>query len=357
MDIKKIAPSDIKSLRLNSSYKSFLKDIKNRIKVSQFKIAQVANQELITFYWELGKLILSQQKVSTWGDKIIDALAIDLQRSFPDTKGFSRTNLHSMRLFAEIYPSKEIVQTLSGQLPWSHNVLLISRLKDAKQREWYATQAIQQNWSYRRLQSEIKSDLHTRQAHESTKITNFSDRLSGKQSNLAIEMIKDPYRFDFLSFNSDAHEIEIQKGLVSHVRQFLLALGQGFAFYDSKYSLRVSNKSFEIDLLMYHTRLHCYVVIELKRGDFKPKDTGQLNFYLSAVDEQLKMPEDNPTIGLLLCENKDRVIAEYALRDVNKPIGISEFNLSKALPKILQENLPSIKEIEAELNSQEIKDN
>jgi len=339
-----------RSLQLDSSYKSLLRDIKSRIKKARLKASLAANQEIILFYWELGRLIIDQQKQSSWGDKLIDALADDLQNSFPESKGFSRSNLHNMKRFAENYPSIEIVQALPGQLPWTHNVVLLERLKTNEERAWYANQVIENGWSYRVLIQEIQNKLYKRQGSKTLKTTNFHDRLPNPQSDLAQETIRDPYRFHFLTLGDDAHEKEVQKGLVSHVTQFLLALGQGFTFYASAYSLKVSNKTFQIDILMYHTRLHCYVVIELKRGDFHPKDAGQLNFYLSAVDKQLKTPEDNPTIGLILCEKKDRVIAEYALQDVNKPIGISVYELSKALPKKLKDQLPTIEEIETELN-------
>lgn len=306
---------------------------------------------MIKFYWEIGKLIIEKQKISSWGDKLIGALAIDLKKSFPDTQGFSRSNLHSMRKFAETYPTLEIVQALPGQLPWTHNLILLERVKVQEARLWYAQQAIENGWSYRMLMAQIKEEPYGDLSRKVPKTTNFKIKLSSSQSSLAEETIKDPYRFRFLSMGDDAHEREIQRGLVAHINQFLLALGQGFAFYASYYTFRISNKTYEIDLLMYHTKLHCYIVVELKRGEFQPKDAGQLNFYLSAIDDLLKTPEDNPTIGLLLCEKKDHVVAEYALRDVNKPMGISEYVLSKALPKEVRGSLPTIAEIEAELNA------
>lgn len=340
------------SLYVNKEYKNFLQEIKNRIKATRLRAALAANQEVIKFYWEIGKLIIEKQKASNWGDKLIDALAIDLKKSFPDTQGFSRSNLHSMRKFAESYTSLAIVQALPGQLPWTHNLVLLERVKTSAARQWYAQQAIENGWSYRILIMHIKEKLYEHQGRKVVKTTNFQLKLPSPQSELAEETIKDPYRFHFLSMGNDVHEREVQRGLIAHISQFLLALGQGFAFYASNYSFRLSNKTYETDLLMYHTKLHCYVVIELKRGEFQPKDAGQLNFYLSAIDDLLKTPQDNPTIGILLCEKKDRVVAEYALRDVNKPIGISEYELSKTLPKEVRGVLPTIAEIEAELNTE-----
>lgn len=339
------------SLSLTKDYKALLQEIKNRIKTTRLRAALAANQEVVKFYWEIGKLIIRKQKESNWGDKLIEALAIDLKKSFPDTQGFSRSNLHGMKKFAETYPTIKIVQALPGQLPWTHNLVLLERLKSQEARIWYIKQTIEHGWSYRMLTAQIKERTYERQSRKTLKTTNFPLNLSNYQSNLAEETIKDPYRFHFLTMGKDAHEKEIQRGLIAHINQFLLALGQGFAFCANNYSFGISNKHFEIDLLMYHTKLHCYVVIELKRGEFHPKDAGQLNFYLSAIDNLLKTPQDNPTIGILLCEKKNRVIAEYALRNIHGPIGISEYELSKALPKAVRESLPTIAEIEAELNT------
>lgn len=340
------------SLYLTKDYKDFLQEIKSRIKSARLRAALAVNMEVIKFYWEIGQLIIEKQKTSNWGDKLIDALAVDLKKSFPDTQGFSRSNLHSMRKFAENYPTLQIVQALTGQLPWTHNLVLMERVKDPDARLWYAKEALENGWSYRMLMAQIKEQLYEAKGKKLVKTTNFHVNLPSPQSCLAEETIKDPYKFHFLAMGDDAHEKEVHRGLLGHVKQFLMALGQGFALYATHYPMLVSKKRFEIDLPMYHTKLHCYVVIELKRGEFHPRDTGQLNFYLSAVDEILKTPQDNPTIGLLLCAKKDRVIAEYALRDVNKPIGISEYELAKALPKEIRGNLPTIAEIEAELNTE-----
>lgn len=340
------------SLQISKDYKQFLQEIKQRIKSARLRAALAVNQEVIKFYWEIGRLIIEKQKNSQWGDKLIEALAVDLKKSFPDTQGFSRSNLHSMRKFSEAYSTFEIVQALPGQLPWTHNLVLLEQVKEPEQRLWYARQALEEGWSYRSLLNQVKNKLYETKGNNKVKTTNFHSKLPSPQSHLAEETIKDPYKFHFLTVGEDAHEKEIHKGLLNHVKQFLMELGHGFALYGTHYSLKVSNKRYEIDLLMYHTKLHCYVVVEIKRGEFQPKDAGQLNFYLSAVDDLLRTPQDNPTIGLLLCEKKDKIVAEYALRDINKPMGISEFELSKALPKKLKSSLPTISEIEAELNAE-----
>lgn len=337
-------------LKHDKKYLSFLQEVKSRIQTTRIKIAVEANKELIIFYWSIGKLIIDQQALSNWGDKLIEELAADLKTSFPDSQGFSRTNLHGMKKFAEAYGDFKIVQTLSEQLPWSHHLAIITNIKAKEERMWYINQAYTNGWSYRMLMHNIDQDLYNSQGRKKIKTTNFSLQLPNQQSELAQEIIRDPYKFHFLTIGDDAHEKEIHKGLISHVNQFLLALGQGFAYYGSHYPLKISHKTYELDLLMYHTKLHCYVVVELKRGAFNPRDTGQLNFYLSAVDSKLKLPEDNPTIGLLLCEEKDKVVAEYALRDVNKPMGISVYEVTKALPKEIRGILPTIESIEAELN-------
>lgn len=335
-----------------NQYQSLLSEIKSKLKKAQLRAAIAVNHQLIQFYWEIGKLILNQQETIKWGNKLFDRLARDLRHSFPNTEGFSTTNLKNMRLFAKHYPNGEFSQALPDQLTWTHHIILAQMILPEKMhiKQWYAEQTLENGWSYRQLQSQVKDGLYSRQSGLSIKTTNFKDKLPAPMSQLAQEMIKDPYKFHFLSVGEDAYEKDVHNGLMEHVKQFLMELGQGFALYGTKYPIQVSDKRFEIDLLMYHTKLHCYVVVELKRGDFHPKDAGQLNFYLSAIDEQLKMSEDGQTIGLLLCEKKDRVIAEYALRRVDSPMGISEYQLSKSLPKALEFALPTTAEIEIELN-------
>jgi predicted nuclease of restriction endonuclease-like (RecB) superfamily len=350
---EKIA-NDIPSSQLTRDevYKNLLANIKSRLQKAQWQAVKSVNHELIQFYWETGKLINEKQEQTKWGDKLFDALAYDLNHSFPNMQGFSKTNLKSMRIFAEHYPHNEFGQALPAQLTWTHHVVLVRNIEPENmlEKQWYAIQAVEHGWAYRELQAQIKSQLFERQSNISLKTTNFLEKLPMPTSGLAQEMLKDPYKFHFLTMGEDAHEKEVHQGLVGHIKQFLMELGQGFALYGSNYPIQVSDKRFEIDLLMYNTKLHCYVVIELKRGDFHPRDAGQLNFYLSAVDEQLKMPQDGQTIGLLLCEKKDKIIAEYALNRVESPMGIAEYQLSKSLPAKLHNILPTTEEIEAELN-------
>lgn len=338
---------------LDKSYQNLLAEIKERLKKAQLRAAIVVNKELIKFYWDIGNLILESQKQGKWGNKLFEVLANDLRRSFPNTEGFSKSNLYNMRQFALHYPNAEMDQALPDQLTWTHHMVLIQAFSPEKAniKQWYAQKTVENGWSYRELQIQIKSDLFSRQSNSDNKTTNFKDKLPSSHSKLALEMIKDPYKFHFLTVGDAAHEKDIQDGLLIHVKEFLMELGQGFALYGTRYPIWVSEKRFEIDLLMYNTKLHLYVVVELKRGDFSPQDTGQLNFYLSAVDEQLKMPEDGPTIGLLLCEKKDKIIAEYALRRVNSPMGIAEYELNKSLPEKLNHILPTTEEIETELST------
>lgn len=341
------------TLQLDKDYRNFVQEIKARVKQVQLKASIAVNRELLQFYWDIGHRILEKQKTASWGDKLLDALAADLKKSFPDSQGFSKTNLKYMRMFAEAYPHFAIGQPVVDQLNWSQHVTLLLYAPSAEARDWYALKTITEGWSRRKLLEQIKAELYERYGKLSHKTTNFSQQLPAPQSELAQEMLKDPYKFDFLTLGKDAHEKEIEKGLISHITKFLLELGQGFAFLGNQFPIKVSDKKFTLDLLFYHVKLHCYFVVEIKRGEFKPAHTGQLNFYLSAVDEQLKQPQDNPTLGLLLCEKKDKVIAEYALRDINKPMGISEYQLAKALPEILQTSLPTVEDIEAELSKHE----
>lgn len=339
------------NLSTNQDYKSLLGGIKAKFKTSQFRTAITVNTAMITFYWEVGYMIIDQQQKSSWGDKLYERLSKDLTQSFPDSKGFSKTNLKNMKMFAEYYSKDQIGQAMPDQLSWTHHVILLQS-KNAKTFEtklWYGLQAVKNGWSYRQLKQHIDLDLYSRQNNTDSKITNFDIQLPDSNSLLAKELIKDPYKFHFLSLGEDAHEKDIHQGLLKHVQKFLMELGQGFALYGSHYPIKVSNKRYEIDLLMYNTKLHSYVVIELKRGEFKPEYTGQLNFYLTAIDQQLKLPKDNPSIGLLLCEQKDRIIAEYSLKGTNKPISISEYQISKSLPSRLHDVLPTIEEIEQEL--------
>ena len=344
--------SSKKGLQSDSQYQTLLQEIKSRLKKAQLRAAIVVNHELIQFYWEVGNLIAERQATAKWGGKLFDTLSEDLRRSFPDTEGFSKTNLKNMHLFVKHYTQSEFSQALPDQLTWTHHVVLIQMLEpeEIHIKQWYAEKVVENGWAYRELQTQIKSMLYNRQADHRLKSTNFKETLPLETSSLAQEMIKDPYKFHFLSLGKEAHEKDIHHGLVYHIKEFLMELGQGFALYGTHYPIVISRKRYEIDLLMYNTKLHAYFVIEIKRGEFDPRDAGQLNFYLSAIDDQLKSPQDNQTIGLVLCEKKDHIVAEYALRRINSPMGISEYELSKALPQKFESILPTTEEIEAELN-------
>jgi predicted nuclease of restriction endonuclease-like (RecB) superfamily len=328
-------------------YEEFLHDLKERIQQARLKAALAVNRELILFYWQLGRDILERQNQAGWGAKVIDRLAKDLHQEFPEVKGFSPRNLKYMRALAEAWPEQAIVQQLVAQIPWGHNVRLLDLVKTPAERLWYIDQAVQRGWSRNILVMQIESNLYGRQGKA---LTNFSKALPAPQSDLAQQLIKDPYNFDFLALSAKAHEREIERGLLEHLRQFLLELGQGFAFVGSQYPFEVGGEDFRIDLLFYNFRLRCFVVIDLKMGGFKPEYAGKMNFYLSAVDDLLRHADDQPTIGMILCKaSNNKVMVEYALRDSRKPIGVSEFRIAEALPDELKGTLPTVEELEAEL--------
>ena len=324
-------------------YTDWLVDLKSRIHNAQQHAALAVNRELLQLYWHIGRDILARQAEQGWGAKVIERLAHDLRTAFPEMKGFSRANLMYMRAFAEAWQNEEFVQQAVGQLPWGHNLVLLTRLKDQQQRLAYAQSAIKHGWSRNMLNIHIETRLLERTG---TAVTNFDDRLPKPQSDLARESLKDPYRFDFLGLTNEAQEREVEHALVKHVTEFLLELGAGFAFVGRQ---DVGSDEFFIDLLFYHLKLRCYVVIELKAGKFKPEHLGQLGFYLTAIDRQVKSELDNPTIGLLLCKSKNKIVAEYALSDKTQPMGIAEYKLLESLPTELQTSLPSIEQIEREL--------
>lgn len=327
-------------------YGDWLADLKGRIHNAQQRATLAVNRELVLLYWQIGKDILTRQAQQGWGAKVIERLAHDLRAAFPNMKGFSPRNLKYMRAFAEAWPEAEFVQQAVAQLPWGHNLVLLDRLNTAIERRWYAAKAIEHNWSRNVLNIHIETRLLERSG---TAVTNFDVNLPKPQSDLARESLKDPYRFDFLGLSDEAQEREIEHALVKHVTEFLLELGAGFAFVGRQVLLDVGGDEFFIDLLFYHLKLRCYVVIELKTGKFKPEHLGQLSFYLTAMDAQFKHPQDGPTIGLLLCKSKNKVVAEYALRDNARPIGVAEYQLVESLPAELQTSLPSIEQIEREL--------
>lgn len=382
---------------LPDGYGELLEDLKVRVRAAQIKAVVAANRELIQLYWDIGRLIVERQEVEGWGASVIDRLAKDLQQEFPGLKGFSPSNVSRMRAFflaysrqtdnsaqpvpksvgqksAQAVPisaSTKVAQAVRqtqlmkipqavgetasasvplpfGDIPWGHNIVLLFRLDDNTERLWYATKTIEHGWSRAVLTVQIETNLFGRQGKA---VTNFASTLPSPQSDLAHQTLKDPYLFDFLTLQADAVERDLELGLIDHIQKFLLELGAGFAFVGRQYHLPVSNDDFYLDLLFYHLKLRCYVVIDLKMHKFTPEDAGKLNFYLSAVDSQLRHPDDQPTIGIVLCKTRDRVVAEYALRDINKPIGVAEWQtkLVHSLPEPLKSNLPTIEQIEEEL--------
>lgn len=334
-----------------NEYLEIVDNIKSNIRSAQYKAAVAANKELIMLYWNIGKIINTHK---SWGNKFIENLAQDIKLDFPDMKGFSVRNLKYMSKFAATYDDIEFVQTVSAQIPWSHNVAILDKVKDYDIKLWYMKQTVEHGWSHSVLIHQIESDLYGRQVL-SDKVSNFENRLSEPQSELAVQTMKDPYIFDFIPFKADMLERDIENELVKNVTALLLELGKGFAFLGNQYHLEVGGEDFYIDLLFYNLNLRCYVVIELKTGEFRPEYAGKLNFYLSAVDSQLKNENDNPSIGLLLCKSKNNIIAEYALRDMSKPMGVSEYKVTRTLPKELEEMLPSEEDIQKRIQHDENK--
>lgn len=332
-----------------AGYDHWLVELKARIHNAQQRATLAVNRELVLLYWHIGRDILARQLEQGWGAKVVERLAHDLRTAFPDMKGFSPRNLKYMRAFAEAWPDAQFVQQAAAQLPWFHLCTLLDKLKNREERDWYLACAVEHNWSRNVLAMQI--DTHQRE-RSGKAVTNFAASLPPPQSDLARESLKDPYRFDFLGLSDEAQEREIEKALVKHVTEFLLELGAGFAFVGRQVLLNVGGDEFFIDLLFYHLKLRCYVVIELKGGKFKPEHLGQLGFYLTAIDRQVKSEHDKPTIGLLLCKSKNKVVAEYALGDKTQPMGIAEYKLLESLPEALQTNLPSIEQIERELGGE-----
>ncbi|HCS08770.1 hypothetical protein PFLL34_01324 [Pseudomonas fluorescens] len=331
---------------LPEGYADWLTQLKVDIAQARQRAALAVNAELVQLYHRIGAEIRQRQQVNAWGAKVIERLARDLSDAFPDIRGFSSRNLKYMAFFAQHCPNGLFGQQPAAQLPWFHVVTLLTKLASPAEREWYAQQTVLLGWSRSTLEQNIKNRLQQRQG---AAVTNFVARLPAAESALAHETLKDPYLFDFLGLGDDAHERDIEDGLIRHITRFLLELGAGFAFVGRQFRLDVGGDEFFIDLLFYHTRLKCYVVVELKATAFKPEHAGQLNFYLAAVDAQIKAEDDKPTIGLLLCKQQNRLVAEYALSGIDKPIGVAEYQLLRDLPETLGRNLPSIAEIEAEL--------
>lgn len=328
-------------------YADWLADLKGRIRVAQQRALLAVNTELLALYWHIGREILDRQEDQGWGAKVVERLSHDLRAAFPGMSGFSRANLMYMRAFSQAWPQEIFVQQAVGQIPWGHNVVLLTKLKDSASRLAYAAATVEHGWSRSVLAMRIEARTLERQGKA---ISNFDRTLPHVESDLAREIIKDPYKLDFLGVADEAHERVIEQAVVDHLTQFLVELGAGFASVGRQVHLEVGGDDFFLDLLFYHLKLRAYIVIEIKAVAFKPEQLGQLAFYLSAVDEKIKHPDDGPTIGLLLCKTKNEVVAEYALRDYSKPMGVSEYQLIEGLPEALQVNLPSIEQIEREFS-------
>jgi predicted nuclease of restriction endonuclease-like (RecB) superfamily len=346
------------NLTTDKHYRQWLINIKQRIRQSQLKAATAVNAALLEFYWNLGADIVEKQKHTAWGSGFLKQLSRDLMAEFPAMKGFSLNNLQYIKRWYSFYCgslpncgttcstiAKQPVSFLV-QIPWGHNLTIISKCDTPQQALFYVQKTIENNWSRSVLTHQIESDLYSRQAKA---ITNFENTLPAPQSDLAREIIKDPYNFDFLTLRESHTEKELENNLTGHISAFLIELGAGFAYLGKQVPLQVGERDFFLDLLFYHTKLHCYVVIELKVIEFEPEHAGKLNFYIKAVDEQLRTHGDNPTIGILLCKSKDKIVAEYALSDILKPMGVTEYQLTQVLPEELKSSLPTIEQIEAEL--------
>jgi len=318
-------------------YISFLNEIKRDIQTSRIKAHLSVNKELIFLYWRIGESVLKRQTELGWGSGVIEELSKDLKMAFPNSTGFSKQNLWYMRQFAGEYDAAAILQQPIGEIPWGHNIDIFTKIKDKAVRLWYIRKTIENGWSRNVLLLNIKSETHLKIGAAQT---NFHTNLPKPQSDLAQELIKSEYNFDFLGLSGDIHEKEIEKGLIDNIKHFLLALGSGFAFLGSQYRVKLAGEEFFIDLLMYHVKLKSYVVLELKSGAFKPEYAGKLSFYLTAIDREIKDENDNPSIGILLCQSSNKLMVEYCLQDLRKPIGVSEY-ITKKLPKNMEEYLPS----------------
>ena len=325
-----------------TEYLSIIENIKHEINAAQYRAAVHVNADMLLLYYDIG-CVINEHK--TWGSKFIDNLAADIRLAFPKSKGYSVRNLKYMAKFAETYAEREFVQQVVAQIPWGHNIVILDKVNNLEERKWYIKKSAQNGWSRNVLVHQIESNLYQRQVL-AEKVSNFENRLPSPQSELAVQTMKDPYVFDFIAFNEDMLERDIEQALVRDVTRLLLELGTGFAFLGNQYHLNVGGDDFYIDLLFYNINLRCYVVIELKTGDFRPEYAGKLNFYLSAVDGILKKEQDNPSIGLLLCKSKNNVVAEYSLKDMSKPIGVSEYKITSSLPDNLEKQLPSIEDIQ-----------
>ena len=331
----------------SNEYLNIVESIKQEIRTAQYRATVSVNRELLVLYHSIGEVINEHK---TWGNKFVENLAADIKISFPDATGYSVRNLKYMAKFALRFPDKKIVQAALAQITWYHHIALMDKVKSADEHIWYAEQVAKNGWSRNVLVHQIESGLYQRQVL-AEKVSNFESRLPSPQSELAVQTMKDPYIFDFIPFKEDMIERDIEQALVKDVTKLLLELGTGLAFLGNQYHLNVGGDDFYIDLLFYNLNLRCYVVIELKTGEFKPEYAGQLNFYLSAVDGILKKGQDNPSIGLLLCKSKNDLVAEYSLKDMSKPIGVSAYQITSNLPEELERQLPSVEDIQKRIKN------
>ena len=353
-------------------YQLILNDIIEKIKASQYRAGIKVNAELLFVYWQIGKHILEQQSTEGWGAKIIDHLSRDIKIAFSGAQGFSVRNLKYMRLFADTYPQfgnaqiagiagaivqvppaqlrtkskKTNVQAMLAQISWYHHTTLLDKVKDPDERFFYMAKAIENGWSRDVMVLQIEHQLYQRQGKA---ITNFSEVLGKKDSDLAHQTFKSPYVIDFIELTEEMKERDVEKAMVQHLKQLMLELGKGFAYVGNQYNLKVDGDEYFLDLLFYNTRLHCYVVFELKMGAFKPEYAGKLNFYINSIDAEIKTKPDGPTIGILLCKTPNKTVVKYALQGLNKPIGVAEYQLQDRLPAAMKKGLPTIEELEAEL--------
>lgn len=347
---KKTADNTNKTkIPVENEYAAALAYLKQQIQEARLKAVMAVNAEMIRVYWNIGKTISDKESKGGWGAKVIAKLSKDLTAAFPDMKGLSPRNLLYMRQFYDAYPEREITQQPVAQIPWGHNTLLLEKVKNSKERLWYASKTIENGWSRAMLVIWIENDLYNR---EGKAITNFKNTLPSPHSDLAQQATKDPYLFDFLSMDEKFREKELEQGLIDHIQKLLMEFGRGFAFIGRQCELILDGKSFLVDLLFYHVVLHAYVIVELKTVEFEPEFAGKMNFYLGVVDRLLKKENDNPSIGLILCKSKSKIEVEIALQDINKPIGVSDYvvAIKEGLPKELASSLPTIEEIEAELS-------
>lgn len=348
---KKKAPSKtIKtSNSLPKSYNETLIKIKERIRGAQIKASLKVNEELIKLYWDIGKTIVEKQQKEGWGAKVIEKMSIDLRSSFPRMAGLSPRNLLYMKQFVEAYHDLEITQQVAAQIPWGHNLVLLDKIKDGEERIWYAKKTLENGWSRDVLEMWIESDLYNRQGKA---ITNFKETMDKPNSDLANQTLKDPYCFDFLSMSEECQEKDVEEELIKHIQKFLTELGIGFAFVGCQYKLEIDGEEFFIDLLFYHFKLRRFIVLELKNTQFKPEFAGKMSFYLAAVDATLRHPDDEPSMGMILCRSKKKLIVEYALQDKKRSMGVATYKtkLVESLPRNLKPSLPTVEQIEAELS-------